>query len=100
MPEDNTHDNMEDIIENSKILSLEDFVEEAWDYVSGNVVSTNFYYRNEDFIREVNFDLYKVFKNKVTQVGVNQYKMNLTTKECGKILENFFSKLIKFGVIK
>jgi hypothetical protein len=86
------------IIENSTVLGFEEFLEEVWDYVSENVVTDAFYRDNIDLIREITFRLYQLFKGKIVEVESNIFETRLTTKECGRILEDTFSAIISFGV--
>lgn len=83
----------------SGAISYEEFREDAWDYVSGKVVNTNYYEDNFDFINECTFDMYKMYCSKMQQDGLYAIE-GLTIRDCGKILEFMFSNIIKFNQIK
>lgn len=78
------------------VLSFEEFIEETWDYVSENVVSDDYWEANEAFIRKVTHDLYKQYKKELIRLDTGEVLERLTTKICGRIMEDFFNSLIKF----
>ena len=71
-------------------LSLESFIEEAWDYVSEHIVSDDYWEQNSEFINSITFDLYKHYKKISLETQV------LTPKIFGKILESVFANLNRF----
>lgn len=77
-------------------LSFEEFIEITWDYVSEYVVSDDYWEDNNEFIRNITFDLYRLYEK--TNMFDNGYCINpkITPRICGKILESFFSNLIKY----
>lgn len=78
------------------ILDFEEFIEEAWDYVSKYVVTDIFWEENNDFILELTYELYqKHLKSGVVYEG-DIKKAKFTAKEAGRLLESFFSMLVKY----
>lgn len=78
------------------MLNFEDFIEEAWDYVSKHVISDEYWENNQKFIRELTFELYEEYKKGIIILPSGQSLETLTAKTCGRILESFFVKLDKF----
>ena len=76
-------------------INFEEFLDISWDYVSMNVVSDEYWDTHQEFIRELSFDAYTLYKNSLVDNLDGTYKETLTPKICGKFLECFFSRLIK-----
>ena len=54
------------------------------DYISEKIVSDAYIQKNEDFIRELTFDTYKIFRSG-----------GITIKTAGKMLESLFDNLFR-----
>lgn len=74
-------------------ISFENFIEEAWDYVSENVVSDDYWNNNQDFINQLTHDLYKQYRKGLVKTEDGFIVETLTPKVCGRILESFFATL-------
>ena len=79
-----------------EIVSFEVFLEETWDYVSKYAVPDIFWDKNQEFIREVTFEMYELYRKGVQITDTGILKETLTIKNCGKSLEMFFSMLNKY----
>lgn len=91
-------------IKPNDLISYDDFVSEAWDYVSEKVVSDQYWENNFDFIQECTFDMYNFYSKKIKNVTTEGsdnpvFVEGITVKECGKILESMFSNIIRFQQI-
>jgi len=80
-------------------MDFETFHEDMWDYVSEEVVDDSIWTKKQEFIREYTYDLYKLYVSKIKMLEPHVYETPLTIKECAKITENIFSKMIKFGML-
>ena len=78
------------------MINFEDFIEEAWDYVSPQIISDDYWEKNTNFIREITHELYLEYKRGIVRDEKGNCFETLTPKICGRILESFFPKLIKF----
>jgi hypothetical protein len=83
------------IISNEDFPSFEDFLEIAWDYVSENVVSDEYWDENYDFIKELTFDMYNLYVKSLDRREDGTFVEPLSPKMYGKMLECFFSRLIR-----
>ncbi len=80
------------------IMTIDEFIEYTWDYVSPFIVSDDYWEKNNEFIREITFSLYELYKNvKVTNRGKAD-DVFVTAKFYGKVLEALFSNLNKFEI--
>jgi len=43
-------------------LNYEDFFEYVWDYVSEKIIGDSYWHKNQQFIRAISSDLYKIYK--------------------------------------
>jgi hypothetical protein len=75
------------------IYTYDNFFEDSWDYVSEHIVDDTYYENNTDFIRELTYDLYNQYENSNRLSTLE--KQAASTKEVGKLLEIFFSNLIR-----
>lgn len=78
------------------ILNFEGFIEETWDYVSQYVVSDDYWEANNEFIREVTFELYELYRKNLIRNEDGSMIERITTKDCGKMMEAFFSVLKRY----
>lgn len=74
---------------------FDEFYEDTWDYVSEMIVGSDFYFDNEECIREITFNLYSFYERK----GKLSTKLEVA-REAGKVLEMIFSPLNKYKLIE
>lgn len=67
-------------------LSYEEFYEQVWDYVSGKIVSDQFYFENEGMMRAITKDLYDMSCLE---------ECNMHPKYYGRLVESFFYNLFE-----
>ena len=68
-------------------MSYEDFYDIVWEKVSEKVVSDNYLDNNKDLVREITFDLYRLYDK----------SNSLTLHIVSKILESVFYSFQKYG---
>lgn len=78
------------------VINIEGFIEETWDYVSKYVVSDDYWELNNEFIREVTYELYELYRKSLIRKQDGTIVERITTRECGRMLESFFSTLNKY----
>lgn len=66
------------------ILNFEDFIEICWDYVSENIVSDDYWEKEQDFIQEITFTFYQRYKKNLDGLSPKQY---------GSVFEAMFKKI-------
>lgn len=72
---------------------FEDFYYDSLDFVSGDIISDDYYEKNEKFLRELIFDIYTYYNNNnKLNSEENQIK---SSREVGKIIEIFFLNFFK-----
>ena len=81
-----------------KSLNFEEFIEYTWDYVSENVVSDEYWDNNHEFIREITYNLYRLYEKNIIKNSSGEIILEkLDAKMCGKILESTFLTIIRFN---
>lgn len=81
-------------------LSLDEFSEETWDYVSGEVVTDTIWENNQPLIRAITFDLYSTYLESVLKNAHGLHVSVMYPKLTASILEKFFRSLIEYKQIK
>ena len=76
-------------------MNYEEFLHTAWDYVSENVVSDDYWEDNQEFIQELSHDMYNIYNKSLIDNGDDTFTEKLTPRLCGKMLECVFSQLIR-----
>jgi hypothetical protein len=68
-------------------MDYDTFRSTLWsDFISDRVVSDMYIYKNEDFVREITFDAYKMY-----------IKGGVDLKIIGKFFESFFDNMFRFS---
>lgn len=84
-----------------ELLSFENFIEDSWDYVSKFVVSDDYWEQNNEFIRELTYELYDIYLKSTIVTSEGDIIERIKPKDFGRILEAFLLKSKKYhNVIK
>lgn len=78
------------------IINLEDFIEETWDYVSKYTVSDEYWEENNEYITEMTFEFYEIFRKSHYRTLDGDYIPRIKVKEFGKLLEIVFATTNKY----
>lgn len=78
------------------IITFEDFIEEAWDYVSPFVVTDEYWEANHELITEITFELYELYRKSGYVDSNDMFVADIKPKTFGRILEVFFSMFSKY----
>ena len=80
-------------------LTFDEFFEDVWDYVPEYVVDDTFWNENQQFIRDLTFDLYHMYKNSIVKTSYNDVIFNpLSPKMTAKLIEIFLTQFLKHTV--
>lgn len=77
-------------------ISFEEFIEETWDYVSGYVVSDEYWEANQEYITEVTFGFYEIYRKSLYMAVNGEMYPRIKIKEFGKLLEIVFATTKKY----
>lgn len=80
-------------------LTFDEFFEDVWDYVPEYVVDDTFWNENQQFIRDLTFDLYHMYKNSIVKTSYNDVIFNpLSPKMTAKLIEIFLTQFLKHTI--
>ena len=77
------------------ILNFDEFFYEVWENVSFKVVNSDQWGNNQEFIREITFDFYNIYKNTCEIKDGNIYS-EMSPTRVARLLTLVFQKINKF----